>query len=525
MGGMLASLQNENESTRSLELSTGEIIRQEATPRIVTVNFSEKTTAQLSEKGYDVKSCRVTRNEPINVFLVDSPKPPHEIDILIVKDVAHIHPRPHDKVAMTMTYSGVITWPSGKAQSIKDFCGSILKMGRTCIFLVGEVSGEFLRQTAVGILPDNTHKMWPKASSYRIPTDVPDSLHGFVKRWLNVPAVCSGYRFESQAAAINVDTLLHDESGTSYALVKTIFNGKSKDPGSVHVYPDYGDRPDVLDSLLREAVSKTSPHLFPGFNDTSWQIDPEFVHPRCLALREKGREVKEQAEIQIVEIESEIELINKSEEYLNTLILGEGDQLKDAVRKTLECLFQLAGAGEVPVLDVDSAPQLRNGSTAKREDLRIEWLDKIFLINVTGRGQSLRLSSINQLDEHRRLFIKHNPLSANSVHSILFVNHDYKGSSDPRTRGPIFGSSMLDGLERLKAAGHGICSTFGLYKLIRGSQRGEVSVTKDLLLRVLLTEGVFTLDSESLLGQNLEAPCQTENVIDPAVPCDRPIAE
>lgn len=268
--------------------------------------------------------------------------------------------------------------------------------------------------------------------------------------------------------------------------------------------PDYGDRADILESLLSGVLPQIAPHLFPFRYDLSWLNEPEFTHPRVLALQVNKQVVRDEAQRKLDSLEEQIRVHELGEQHLRDLLASAGDPLKSAVRETLEQLLKLAGVAGVEVLDVDADPALRGASRQEREDLRIQWGDKIFLLNVAGREQFFKETSINQMDRRQKLFAWDNPaVSAKSVQSLLIANFNYAGGLDPRKRAEMFGTGTAQARHRLEDAGYGAISTFDLYRLLRTVQRNEVSMRAEDLVKLLSTEGI--LDFEEF-RESLETP-------------------
>lgn len=58
----------------------------------------------------------------------------------------------------------------------------------------------------------------------------------------------------------------------------------------------------------------------------------------------------------------------------------------------------------------------------------------------------------------------------------------------------MFGTGSTEAQERLVAAGHGALSTYDLYRLIRGVQRKEITLTPEALLRFLTPTGILDFE-------------------------------
>lgn len=111
---------------------------------------------------------------------------------------------------------------------------------------------------------------------------------------------------------------------------------------------------------------------------------------------------------------------------------------------------------------------------------------------LAGRERFFKHASINQLSEHRRLYLRATPIPIDKLHSLLIANFNYAHGEDPRKRGQIFDSGgTVEASERLLAEGHGVISTWDLHQILRGIQRGEIVLSAMSLRRLLLVEGIF----------------------------------
>jgi hypothetical protein len=57
----------------------------------------------------------------------------------------------------------------------------------------------------------------------------------------------------------------------------------------------------------------------------------------------------------------------------------------------------------------------------------------------------------------------------------------------------MFGLATDEAAERLSAEGHGAIETCGLFRLLRAVQRRQVSLTSDILMRLLYSVGMVDM--------------------------------
>ena len=322
--------------------------------------------------------------------------------------------------------------------------------------------------------------------------------HKFLQRWFDKPKVYVSLAQRQDAGAYR--SLLTDKA-------KVIFSAgywptpQAENAGLALALPDFGDDPEVLDSLVADALLDVLPNIFPFRHDTSWLREHEFQHPTALKLEQQKQTLQTEMEERLATINQDIKAQEIEDGFARELLLEGGECLKEAVRQVLQVLITGSGESQVKVIDVDSDATLRGG-TQKREDLRLEWRDHTFLINVAGRAQYFRHNSINQLDMHQRSFVKENPHERTVVHSLLIGNYNYEGGIDPRQRGMMFESGTAEANDRLKAAGHGAIATYDLFRLLRSQQRGE-SVKQEDVFMILCTEGILGFEKFSNTPETL----------------------
>lgn len=480
-----------------IEYEYGGVIYHEPLPRVLLLNFW--AAGALKTQGHNTKSCEIKKvpGNPPTKRLV-APVPPHEVDILFVRDRSEreligseLAPDQLPRMGI-VSFSGEITWPSGYRDFLQSFCQEILARGGACVFFVSDPDGQLLKAANLGIIPDPERKLWPDRTAYRLPPQTEfEILASFVRYRIGIFSVCVGLAADPARYPVH---LLLDSASVPYAVAgRRSFGVK---PGLVVCLPDYGDSADVIHGLLSEVLPELVPHLFPFRRDLSWLKEAEFRHPQALTLEADKQDVLKETKQRLDALDARIQALEEGEQYLRDLLTSAGGQLKDAVKKIFEILFGIVGVAAVEVLDVDSDPALRGGSSEKREDLRIEWDGTFFLLNVSGREQYFKHDSINQLDKHRRLFLRANPNVPNQKeHSLLIGNFNYAGGLDPRKRGEMFGSASAQAEERLLTAGHGAISSFDLYRLYRAIQCEEVMLRAEDLLRLLNTEGILDFET------------------------------
>ena len=470
------------------------IIHQEPLPRIALVNFSEGTCNELVEKSHNVYSYPSVIQKS-GLRRITALRPAHEVEILIVRDSAELVSIPAAVLAGSDTgmkalrlFDNQIKLAKGPTLALNAYCRGVFHKGGLCVFLVSGIPGNLLDHSGLGMTTDINNKAETHSASFKpISSSGYEFLSSFVERWRKIPERYVGIR-----TSIAVSSFLEDTGGNKLVVLHKNF-GAAKS-GVVLCLPDYGDRSEILDSLLKEVLPELAPHLFPHRFDGSWQNQPIFAHHCVNKLEAEKTRVRRSADETIRALDQEIETFKKEDRWLLGLLLTGDDPLKDAVRKGLEEILRFAGIEGTQVLDVDDDPSLRDGSGQKLEDLRVSIGGKHFLIDIAGNDSPLKEGRINQLDKHKKFFLAANPLASQDTQSVLIANYNKRGGTDPSKRGEMFGSGTAQAQSRLVDAGHTAMSTYDLFRLIRAVQRADLALTADDVVSLLTAGGILDLE-------------------------------
>ncbi|CAG7651712.1 hypothetical protein ACFQI7_27900 [Paenibacillus allorhizosphaerae] len=203
-----------------------------------------------------------------------------------------------------------------------------------------------------------------------------------------------------------------------------------KQVSGIAILPSFGDKTaDVSIQIIRDHVASISPSLF-SKSPQSWV---ENYKPLPVTKIEQELDAfVEDAKRKIIEFERNIEITHENYEWLDRLLIGEGDEFSKAVQQSLVFLG-------FKVIDVDSLPTTGN---AKREDFRIEdAADAFFAIGeakATKRGanndmvmdilshKARYMSEFKVYDLSAFLFINHSNLLEPSKRHDFYKREDYR---------------------------------------------------------------------------------------------------
>jgi hypothetical protein len=470
------------------------IVYHEPLPRVVLGNFANDVVNELRGKGHNVKGCTVFPGD--TSLTLHSPSVPHEIDILILRDVAGSSQTTSSRT--DIPFANQLIWPTGHRDTVGSFVASMLRKGKLILFFVSARPGLLMENAKLGVSYMRSFKLHPGKSAYSI-AKMPQALTDFINLHEAIPKACIGLSRELSGNYPGLVELVVDTANVSYAV--TFKASQSENAGRVVILPDYGTSVEMMDAVLNNVLPELMPDLFPFRHDLSWLNEDDFRNGEVLKLQEAKRLLQNETEQKLSDLDGEIQALENTEQHLTELLTTDGDKLKEAVIRTLKDIFCAIGCEEVQIVDVDIEPALRADSTQKREDLRILWGDNIFLVNVAGRERFFRPTSLNQISKHHRLYFEGKSATAKNIHSILIGNYNYGGGLDPRKRGQFFGSGTLEAHERLVSEGHGALTTYDLYRITRLLQRKLVHFSGQHLNEVLRTVGL--LDFETFI-KNLE---------------------
>jgi len=474
------------------------VVYNEPLPRIVLIAYGIATAEALRAKGHNVKEAKLVTIKQTERTGVVVPAPPIETDVLIVRDVIrfsyldkiYVETRPAKDYVHHSPFGSLVRWPSGHQENFQGFCLKVVGHGGFCVFLLAEQIGGMLSDSSLGISELPNQKLWPGKTSHTLSRpEGYDSFTTFVARHLRDTAVYVGLD-----TSIGTVPFVKDAAGVPYVALRHVTAGATKKQGGIIVLPDYRDSIAVLHEFLSEVLPDVAPHLTPFRYDMSWLKTPEFRHPRITILEEEKDRIQSDAETKLGTVDVEIRRIEEEAKFLVDLLTADGETLKNAVKRTLEEILQHVGAVSVKVLDVDADPSLRGGSKDKREDLRIEWGEEIFLFDVAGREVHFRPTSLNQLSQHRRRFLSASRAPVDRIRSILIGNFNYRGGLDPRKRGDMFGTGTTEAKDRLLAEGCAAFGTYVLYQLLRAIQHGSLTLTPEELKGLLSIHGLVEYD-------------------------------
>lgn len=184
------------------------------------------------------------------------------------------------------------------------------------------------------------------------------------------------------------------------------FDYEDREETAFLILPAFRDHGLVIEKLLK-AFSKIYPKLLPEISNLDWLHNDKFYPKEVTKIKETMEEIISDTEKKLEFLKEEKKKAKEKYGYLNQLLTESGDDLKNAVAKTFNDIFDF----EVEDLDKDK----KNGF---REDLTIENEEKRFVEVKGTRNQNPTLTYVVQL--------QNNLLKRKESYEkgVLVLNHD-----------------------------------------------------------------------------------------------------
>lgn len=231
---------------------------------------------------------------------------------------------------------------------------------------------------------------------------------------------------------------------------------RDESSGVVILLPRIVRKTEFLTELVADVLPSIALHLYPHLQRLEWTTDASLDLPSLRAMKLKLQEVNDAHALRINELAEAIERHRSDIGHLATLLTASGDELRMAVKKTLED-FGFA------VVDVDEE-RGQTGATPDREDLRIDDSKPALLIETKGLTG-------HPSDEDAHQVLKYVPLrreelGREDIAALTIVNHQRMLSPwerDPKAFRPEI-------LANAKARTLGLLTTWDLYRLARNAR-------------------------------------------------------
>jgi hypothetical protein len=272
----------------------------------------------------------------------------------------------------------------------------------------------------------------------------------------------------------NFYPLMEAESGGIVAFLNV------DDNNLTFFFPQIRDKEAFLIDLLEKVLPGIMPSLFPFSTQFAWVRETPYGLPNEAKLQLQKRQMQEEYEANLKELERRIETNREEFGYLHDLLTQTGPELVKAVEKYLNWL----GFNDVVNVD-ETEPEL------KQEDLRIETEDGLLVIEVKGIGGTSTDSDCSQIGKIK--YRRSKERGAFDVFGLYIVNHQRYLPPEIRENPPFNEVQIQDATNEER----GLLTTYELFKLYFNIESGLIS--KDDARKTLFQKGLVAFKpSESL---------------------------
>jgi hypothetical protein len=222
------------------------------------------------------------------------------------------------------------------------------------------------------------------------------------------------------------------------------------------ILPQLQKNTETIIKLVKQVLPEISPHLFPDMEGQKWVHRPEYEHLKVLEIISKKDKIKQEAENQAKELDTEILAESQKLDFLHGILTQTGEELVKSVKKALEFI------GFAKVDEIDEIERRR----LKQEDLQIHKGNFVLLVEVKGLSGFPRQNDTLQVAKYiarRRKQLKHK-----EINGVSIINHQRNLPPLDRDQKNVFTDEQIDDA---KSFDFTVLTTWDLFRLIRGMMK------------------------------------------------------
>lgn len=224
------------------------------------------------------------------------------------------------------------------------------------------------------------------------------------------------------------------------------------------VFPQIQNKGEFLKDLFTAFLPDMFPELFPFSTRFKWVEKEEYWLPNHSNLLAQQRQIEEEYQKKLEEVEVKIEHNHKQYDFLHEIITETGDDLVKAVEKFLHYLeFK-----EIKNVDEEKP-------TVKEEDLQVTLSDGLLVIEVKGIGGMPKDIDCNQISKIKYRRAKER--NAFDVKALTVINHQRYTPPINRTN-PPFTEQQINDAENDERS---LITTWQLFNLYYEIETGLIS--------------------------------------------------
>ena len=232
--------------------------------------------------------------------------------------------------------------------------------------------------------------------------------------------------------------------------------------GVAIVVPCVKDKSSFVTELVHEFLPTLKPDLFPELEKATWTSQPKYELPKVRKLQEQIVEIREQAELEIDEIEDEIQGKKEETSYIFDLARETGDALVSAVHESLLTL------GFQKVIDSDEKMEAKGIQGQNREDLQIHDCSPVLMVEVKGISHFPSDDDALTVQKYVTLWMKE--WDRTDVEGLSVINHQRHLPPLDRDNDAPFREELVTAAEQQDI---GLMTGWDLHKLVRSYIQNE----------------------------------------------------
>jgi len=218
---------------------------------------------------------------------------------------------------------------------------------------------------------------------------------------------------------------------------------------------------EVVLELVETLLPTLAPQIFALGDKSAWTETADYEHHDVRVLREEIDRIRQQAEVDVLAVEARVEAARQAQAHLHTLLTGTGDDLVNAVIKTLMAL------GFPDVVNIDAEKAATGDAGLKREDIHIS-LDGYPLILGEVKGIEGLPKEVNALQVTKYLAPRMRELQRTDLRGLSIVNHQRHLPPLQRNHHNVFQQDVLVNAEE---QGITLMTGWELFRLARNAAR------------------------------------------------------
>lgn len=253
-------------------------------------------------------------------------------------------------------------------------------------------------------------------------------------------------------------TLAYNKFGA--AVAGLIAPKKKTEGGWIFIFPRISRRAEFLATFFKNVLPDLCPHLFPYAEGQNWIHRKEYELPSVLERVVQISKIQDEAAHKVEVLENEIRAERAANQFLYDLIRETGDNLVQAVKRTLRLI------GFLTVVDVDEEMKKHGKSNSLREDLRIHDISPVLVVDVKGITGKPADAEALQAQKHAFIFIQEQKRA--DVRGLTIINHQRHLPPLDRDNEMPYRKEILDNAVQLSL---GLITAWDLFRLTRGFLR------------------------------------------------------